>query len=638
LRASGRVGTTLLMLVLACVAHGQTRVQQQSSETKRPVARDSKARAAELRARKQIQAAVAVLLEVEREAASLEDSGDRAYVVASCADALWDTDEPRARAMFRRAWEAAIESAEADLKEAKEGGYADNPGWFTQAREQVIKFAARRDARMADEWARTLDEWFVRREADDGAGKGSSRLGDEPYSNFTREGRRLALASSLADDGEHAAAARTAAPALRAGVSGLLVEFLLNLRARAPEEADRLYLNLLAATRANPSASANDVLMLSSYALTPRLLAVVGDDGSLRLRTLGEAGGAHAQEASTTVRAAFYETAASILLRPAPGATAALYFALGRLLPFFEREAPAYAQALRAQMSTVATGLDVSRLASLDSTMAMHSPAARNPHDPLAPLLEDLGRMDAAGVGDAARARAVSVAAQKGLWERAKRLAGEIKDDEKRTAALSLIGLRQVAWLQRAYADAEADDIEKAAAFVRQVELPAKLTHALRAYGLARAAELSTQKGRGDLTYALLDEAIAHAQQVEAGTELRAASTLMTATFASRLAPTRTWETLVSAVSAINADKEFSGDGVEEFEPVKYGLDEAQALTEIFAPFTVEKLFEAAGTNDLARATAEARNLEDRLARSHALVAAARPVLRKRARSAGGQR
>ncbi|HVF66387.1 MAG TPA: hypothetical protein VM914_01900 [Pyrinomonadaceae bacterium] len=659
MKPSRRRNAVLLTLALACGSAAQvpaarerptqTPTTPKSTPTNQPhppqsakpqdkSARDAKARADAARARRERQTAVAILLEVERDAASLEDPTDRARVVASCADALWDADEQRARAMFRRAWAAAVESDEADLKEAKEGNYSEEPGWFTRAREAVISRVAKRDARAGEEWARSLNEWFARREdeagGDHGAVEGDAGSGDSsPYYEFTREGRMLALASSLAGEGEYAGAARVASPVFRGGVSGPLVEFLLNLRARAPEEADRLYLSLLANARANPSADANDVLLLSAYAVTPRLLAFVGDDGMLRLRALGAAGDARAQEGSAATRAAFYDAASSVLLRPSAAGTtdaasAALYFALGRLLPFFERDAPAHAPALRARMSAVAAGLEASRRASLESGMATHSLSAQNPADPLAPFLNDIGRLDEMGAGDDARSRAVSVAAKRGLWERARRLAGEIKNDEKRAAALSLIGVRQIASLPKAYAEAEADDFDKAAAFARQVELPRSLAPALRAYALAQAAGLAHGRRKDDLAYALLDDAIAYAQQVDGGTGLRAAAALTVATFAARLSPSRSWETLAAAVAALNADEEFSGD-VVEFEAVKYGTEESQALAEIFAPFTVERLFEEAGAADLARAAAEARNIEDAVARDYALVAAARAALRK---------
>jgi hypothetical protein len=580
-----------------------------------------------------------VLLEVERDAASFDEPHERAILLASCADALWDADEREARVIFRRAWDAAAESDEADLKDEQEDGRsADLPERFTSAREAVLASVAKRDTRTAEAWLRSLNEWPGRHEssardnpyvADGGASRDAG-----PLNEFTRDGRRLALASSLLEGGDYGASASVAAPALRGGVSGPLVEFLIGLRARAPEEANRLYTGLLAATRADSSADANDVLLLSSYVLTPGMLAVVNDDGSLQLRALG---GAQPAAPGDAARAAFYDAAASILLRPSQpsgaqdATSSALYFAAGRLLPFFERDAPRYAPALRARMSALASGHEVARRAPLDAVMETRSLSPRNPADPLGPLVEEIARSDAAGSGDLARDKAVAAAVKRRLWERAKRIAEEMKDEEGRDAARALIGARQVASVSDAYAEGDTDDFEKAAAFVRQANLSPAVAPAMRAYGLAEAAELAARGGNGERAAALLDEAVAYAQQAASGTELRAAASMTVATHAARLAPSRLWETLVAAVASLNADKEFSGN-VVYFAPdgvVKYYPEELRTIQEVFAPFTLERMFEGAGGADLSRAVAEARNLEDEFARARALVAAARASLRK---------
>jgi len=607
--------------------------------------RDAKTRADAQRTRRERQAAVAILLEVERDAASLEEPSERASMFATCADALWDADEREARVLFRRAWEMAVESDEADLKDEKENGrYGDLPERFTNERESVLALVAKRDTRMAEGWLRALGDWLERQESS--ARDASYEFSDSasrdagPLNEFTRDGQRLALASSLLDAGEYASAARVVSPSTAGRVSGPLVEFLLNMRARAPEEADRVYMNLLAATRASADADANDVLLLSSYVLTPRLIAVVNDDGSIQFRALGSAGAQDSTANDEAVRTAFFDTAASILLRPAPpsgttgAASSALYFAIGRMLPFFEREAQRYAPALRARMPALAAALDVTRRAPLDSNMETRSLAPQNPVDPLGDLLKDIDRTDPA-FRDTMRSEAVWVALKRKLWERAKQLASEIKDAELRDAARYLIAVRQVASLSDAYADGEAEDFEKAAAFARQADLSPTVAPAMRAYGIAQAADLAARKGKRERAAALLDEAIAYAQQAENGTELRAAVSLLVATYAARINPTRQWETLVSAVAALNADEEFHGNAAQFWsdDSVKYYPRERETVVEIFAPFTIERLFEAASATNLARASAEARNIEDSFTRDYALVATARATLRKNSRT-----
>src|SRR6266511_4322601 len=60
--------------------------------------------------------AISLLTSLADEVRSFKDEALRARVLARTADALWDTDTERARALFRRAWEAAA-AADADYAE-----------------------------------------------------------------------------------------------------------------------------------------------------------------------------------------------------------------------------------------------------------------------------------------------------------------------------------------------------------------------------------------------------------------------------------------------------------------------------------------------------------------------------------------
>ena len=628
-----------LALLLACAAHGPAARAQGKSAARgtRPTdARDAKARAsAERLGRK----AVAVLHEVAAGAKAVEDPSERASVLTLCADALWGADEQAARDAFGRAWEAAVESDEADLKDEQENGrYGDLPERFTRARDQVLASAARRDAGMAEAWLGALADWLAARESSaggEGAPRDDASRDAGPLNEFTRDGQRLALASSLIDEEAYDSAARVAAPALKGGVSGPLVELLLALRAGAPEEADRLYLQLLSAARANPNADANDVLILSSYALTPSLLAVVGGDGSVRFRALGGppdpvTGGVSSTVVSARAREAFFDAAAAILLRPplnpqAAGAdAAAIYFAAGRLLPFFESGAPRHAPALRARLSELAAALDAARRAALESQMKTRNLWPANPSDPLRAPLELVERAGDPTLRDDARLRAVETAAKMRLWERARRVADEVEDPGRRRAARSLVDAYAVAYVGEAFSD-EDDDFERAAALVRAADV----RPALRAYGLARAAEFAARRGKRARAAALLEEALDQAAQADAGNSLRDAAWLAAATAAARVGSPRLWYALAGAVASFNEDEQFEGGRIwfNLEERVSFSHGEAGALDEAFRPYDVGVMFEAAARRDFERAAAEARNLRSQGARARALVAAARATL-----------
>jgi hypothetical protein len=627
------VRLTLALLLLACATCARvTPAQNRANAAPTPQAKAA-ARAAERSRRK----AVALLLEVAAGVKAVEDAYQRASVLTVCADALWEADEQAARGVFARAWEAAAASDEEELKDEQENGrYGDLPERFTRARDMVLSAVARRDARMTEAWLGALADWLSRQES---SARGEDATGDAsgrdtgPLNEFTPDGQRLGLASSLLEEEAYDAAARVVAPSLKGGVSGALVEVLVALRAGSPEDADRLYLQLLAVVRASPGAGANDVLLLSTYALAPRLLAGVNPDGSVSFRALGnarEAGEATPPVPPADVRAAFYDTAAALLLPPPTRAAApghdphVAYFAVGRLLPFFKLEAPRHAPALQTRMGELAAQLALERRTALDSRMDTLSLSPRNASDPLASFLDRARKEPHPEARDVSRLVAVQEAAKLKLWERARRVAGEIEDAEQRRAALALINSFQLASVREAF-EGEDDDFERAAALAREAEA----TPALRAYGLAMAAEFAAKRGKREHAELLLQEAADQTAQAPAGSSPRDAAAMMTATTAARLNSPRLWEALASAVAALNEDEEFDGAPIwfNLETRVRFAPGEAEALDRALRPFTVDALFDVAALRDFERASAEARNLKSPAARSRALVAAARAAL-----------
>ncbi|MBV9928337.1 MAG: hypothetical protein JOZ96_25200 [Acidobacteria bacterium] len=578
--------------------------------------------------------AVAVLLEVAGQAKALEDPARRAAVLTFTADALWGADEQTARSTFARAWEAATEADEAEFKQEQEGGpYGDLPERFTGTREGVLGAAAQHDPRMADAWLGAITDWLARRRVEEPKDEGGG-AGIGPADAFTRDGQRLSLASTLADDGSYAEAARVATPALQSGVNGALVEFLIRLRAGAPEEADRLFLQLLAATRARRDAGGNDVLMLSSYVLTPRLLVAVNADGSVGFRSIGEtadASEAPAEAVSAHTREVFFDSAAAILLRASlesktQGDTSAVYFAIGRLLPFFEQNSPRHLDALQAKLLSLSSQIGLARRDALDPKMETRSLSPRNPTDPLARLLEAAARANDAGARDRARLEVVVAAARRDLWSRARGVADEIVDPEVQRAARAAIESFKVATARTAFKEDE-DEFEKTEALARGADV----TPALRSYGFALAAELAARRGLRQRTAALLEEAFAQAAQTERATYAREGAALMTATVAMRLDSLRAWDALAAAVAALNEDEKFEG-ALARFTPEareEVGPGVAEALEYALGQFDLEELFDAAAQKNFDRAVAEARNLKSQAARSRALITAARAELVK---------
>src|SRR5262249_8759711 len=124
--------------------------------------------------------------------------------------------------------------------------------------------------------------------------------------------------------------------------------------------ADRRYAALLASSATNPQADANTVSLLGSYIFTPRLYVVFSPNG---VNTSQMSQKIVPAEVSPELRNAFFQSAASILLRPLPHpgqeqkGTAGLdgkFLVIKRMLPFFEQSAPAdTVESLRAQLNAL---------------------------------------------------------------------------------------------------------------------------------------------------------------------------------------------------------------------------------------------------------------------------------------------
>jgi hypothetical protein len=97
-----------------------------------------------------------MLVTLAADANRFTDSVARARTLARVADQLWTTDEERARALFRGAWDAAG-IAEKEVNERFEkyhrqretiAGFSSVPS-LPQVRREVLRLATKRDRRLA---------------------------------------------------------------------------------------------------------------------------------------------------------------------------------------------------------------------------------------------------------------------------------------------------------------------------------------------------------------------------------------------------------------------------------------------------------------------------------------------------------
>ncbi|HKR00022.1 MAG TPA: hypothetical protein VJT09_05080, partial [Pyrinomonadaceae bacterium] len=552
------IASALLLLILPFPALSQ---QQRGRASRAPAAQGKNAE----RARRAL--SMTLLAEVAADTRTFDDLFYRARIQALAADALWPNNEPQARAIFRRAWEAAAASDKAEQDEAtrEAGALPSAAAKVTEARDEVLKVAAARDARLAEIFLRDLSE-----------GKdGGKDVGNEPPRRASwlelspNAARRLALAHEMLEAGETARAAQLAAPLINEGVSAPLVLFILSLRRQNSVVADALYLRLLESAAANPRTDANAVLILSSPVVSPGQMVIADEFGSLQF-TLPGFGLPNVQQPAIPqpIQASFYNLAGAVLSRPIAqdGLTmqeqTARFYAIGRLLPFFENSAApyaAYAPALRARQAELYSGIEESRREQLSAQFSIRGATPRGYVDPLRLLSEEIAHAPDSASRDRIALSIVRSAVRNKYWDRARRAAAQIEDLERRNSALSFIQAHQIKDISHAYKDEKEDDFEGVAKFVRQADVPPFI----KAWGFAQTAIIAARKRDSSAARnvsQLLDEAEASAARAAQGTPERVAAYGVVAMTASRLDAQRSWGLLRELVKAANSVEGFTGD------------------------------------------------------------------------------
>jgi hypothetical protein len=583
--------------------------------------------------------ALALLFETAEAARGLDDFLYRARLQALAADAIWPFDPQRARAVFRHAWEAATLSDKAEqeaIEQQDAGALTDTVESInTQARDEVLSKTAARDAALAEIFLREL---MKDKKSDTGSEQGESApltTWREPSADAAR---RLELAFELLDQGEVESAYKIAAPVAQEGASTGLITFLLRLQGQNAGAADNLYRLLIGALRKDALADANTVLLLSTPIVSPDLMVAVDEHGALQFRPVARRPDSQAAALppfSPVTRNAFLNVAASILLRPFPSGArseiqdkAARYFAIGRLLPYFEREAPQFAPELQARATSLLNDFTATSRTALSSQLSLRSLGATPSTDPLRAHFEELARTKDQSERDRITLRIAIIAAHTRAWDRARRAASELSDERLRRAATSYIAVNQIADISRAYADEKEDDYESIVGFLKGVDVPPLAA----AWGYAQAAEVAARKKDPQHVNELLTEAEHYAERVDAETGQRVAAYAVILKYAARLDQQRAWELLAQLVKAANALENYAGDEVS----LDIRTDESEVF-EAETPFTLttevfrlDATFATMARLDFERALQDARALEGPVPRVFAQLAIARAGLEKK--------
>ncbi len=582
--------------------------------------------------------AIALLVSLADEAKTYRDERLRARIQARAADALWDTDREHARLLFRRAWEAAdaadretARRVAENIKRQMERGSGTfiSEGNSPNLRAEVLRFAARRDPKLAEEFLLKLNDEKKAEATTARTGEANSSA-SAPF-NPTEPPRHIAERLQLARDllpTDTERALAFADPALeRVTMDG--ISFLSELREKNAELADGRFMNLTRRALVDESSDAVTASLLSSYVLTPFLYIVVSRNGSMSGQIRPNI---VPPNINPTLRALAFGIMARILLRPVPpkdedrtfAGRGGTYLTIKRLLPAFELHAPDHAVALRAQLAALSPDAPDSYRNNTDRMLTRGLAGEDTTRDEAQENLDNSERTTDAAERDALRMNAAVAAAHKGEI-RARDLADKIDDAELRGKVRSHVDFVLVQNLLRK------KDSAGALQLIRRGELP----RVQRAWALAEVVRL-LQKVDPAQAAEVLDEADAEANRIEASDpdRARALTNIILLRFLADRG--RGWEALTDLTKMINAISDYTGeDG--EIAAVLQTKRGVWATSERTTGFNLASLFAELVKDDLQRSVEAARSFTGEAPRAVSTLAIARTVLNEKRNAAGAR-
>ena len=566
--------------------------------------------------------AQSLLINLAADARNFKDQVLRARTQARIADALWEADPDRARVMFRSAWDAAEvadqegqERLQEDIRQtkAKTGGQSYAVATPPEIRSEVLRLAAKRDRRLGEEFLGKLKA-AKEQEVSDARNR-------NPLDAGKAASQRLSLARQLLDAGDIERAMQFADPIL-GDISMQSIDFLLFLRQRDAAAADQRYAAMLATAPANTQSDANTVSLLASYIFTPHMYIVFQGTGVSSSQTWRTS---PPLEVTPGLRAAFFQTAANILLRPlaAPGQdqTSAghdgQYLIIKRLLPLFEQHAPQeMTTALRAQFEALAALASANARREnewVNRGLGPEKPAA----DREQTLLDRIERAKTSAERDQLNLQLAMYLAERGET-RSRDYVEKIDEMEMRKSA-------------RAYVDAllasraiEKKEAERALEIVRTGEL----THVQKTWIISQAARLIARTDR-DKALQLIDDATAEARRIGGLDPDRPRAFLAVVNAMFLIDKGAAWDLIGEAIKAGNSAEGFTGeDGQLTFRMITKGIN---SVYQNSAPdFDVAPIFEKLAGDNYERAVDLAGGFEREAPRAIATIAIAKAVLEEK--------
>ena len=619
-----RLFSALLLLSISDVAFAQTTEPKPVASSKSAATKTKVNTEAELKERARREQARSLLVALSTDARTFRDSTLRARSLARIADALWQVDIDQARVMFRKAWEAA-ESAdqENELKKQEDisrqkaktgGGYVLNS--FPNVRREVLGLAARHDRVLSNEF---LDKLTAQKlEAANSATTQNTNAGRLPEALS----QRLSVSREMLQSGEIDRALEFADPALSV-VSRESLDFLSDVREKAPKLADSRYAALLSIAAGNPQSDENSVSLLSSYIFTPHLFITFSTGGTSSSQSSNSTAPA---DVSPELRMAFFQTAAGILLRPLPppgtdtnsSGVEPKYLVLKRLLPLFEQFAPAdMVESLRGQLNALNSMVSEDTRKREDEWITKGVKPDKPTTDQEQTLLDRVDRAKTSAERDSLHIQLIYLFLRRGDMK-ARDYVSKIDDSEMRKG-------------MQAYVDQSIATYSVEKKLTDQaLEMASKgeLTHLQRAWVLAQCAKLLAKTDK-DKALELIETASTEARRIDVSDPFLPQALLGVANAVLLIEPNRVWDATFDAVKAANSIEGFTGEDGEivyRFE----GKGHRSISSSDVADFDVQGIFEQLANQDYDRAVELARGFQGEGPRAVATIAIARAVLEKK--------
>jgi hypothetical protein len=585
----------------------------------------AKAEEVDAEAEQRRELAISLVISLADEARSFTDQTRRARIQARAADVIWESDQERARELFKRAWDAAdaadTEAARQRAEDIKRMQAAGEPLVLRgrpEIRNEVLRIVAKRDQKLAEEFLKIFDEASAKANEEAKA--------DERRNRFPEQlgpAKRLELARRLVEEGEVERGWQIAIPALDK-VNYDSITFLSTLREKNASMADKGFDNLLARASRDPLSDANTVSGLSSYALTPFFYMTFEKSGGVNQSQSRQS--TPPPDLHPRLRDSFLKVSFEILMRPLPApdqdrSTAGhygKYLMIKRLLPTFEQYAPDLAPGLRTQMTALASYVppDVQQDGNPDITAGLRSDNEVD-SDPSQRMQE---RLDAAKTSDERDQIYAQFAIR--FTERGDPKGRDLVDKIENTELRKNV---------KAYTDFEwaqyyirKKDATEAARLAKNGEL----TRIQRVWIYTSAAKLVLASERSR-AIELLDEALAEARRLGNSDPDRARALTAVATKMAEIDMVRAWETLSEVVKAANAADAFTGEDSRIFSRLQ--TKEMTVISNSTAEdFDLQGLFQHLARADLLRAVQVTKTFTGSAPRAVATLAIAQLVLEKR--------